>query len=342
MKSPFVSVLMPVYNGSTFLEESLASILNQTYKNFEFIIIDDGSTDGTYQILKRYTKTDQRIKIISHKKNRGIVFSLNQGLELAKGKYILRMDADDIAYPNRFVEQINFMETHPGYGVCGTWIKVINDNPYIWMPPTSSDDIKTSLFFESVIAHPSACIRTKALKSLKYEQEYTYVEDYRLWINIATKWELANLPIPLLGYRSHPNQTSNVQSQLQNKNLLKLKTTLLKTLCPQVQKGDFDLHARAMGWPVVTSVSDLYVLRDWYQALLQQNQVSNLYPLSKFSYKIAEKWVGICHLAKKLGWRRYLYILTIPSLILPGIQIVLGMKFYSIKQYTTATIRRVI
>lgn len=342
MTPPFVSVLMPIFNGEKFLDESIVSILKQSYTNFEFLIIDDGSTDNTSKLLKRYKAKDKRIKIITHKKNLGIVISLNEGLDRAKGKYILRMDADDIAYPNRFVEQIRFMEANPGVGVCGTWIKVLTNQPYVWKSPTNDADIKTSLFFESVIAHPSACIRTSALKQLdlKYDQKYIYVEDYNLWLNLSKNWELANIPIPLLEYRSHSLQTSAVKGTKQSQNLLILKSRLLKSLYPKAESKDFSLHQIAMGWPVATSLDELFKLRDWYKLLINQNKKLSIYPQHKFAYKIAEKWVGVCHLAKNLGIKRYLYIFTLPRLVFPGIYIIMYMKLYSVNQYIKATIKR--
>lgn len=342
MNSPFVSVLMPIFNGDVFLGEALESILKQSYTNYEFLIIDDGSTDKTPNLLKRYESNDKRIKIISHKKNLGIVISLNEGIKRAKGKYILRMDADDIAYPNRFDEQISFMESNPRVGVCGTWIKVLTNKPYVWRSPTNDADIKTSLFFESVIAHPSACIRTSALKQsgLKYDQKYIYVEDYHLWVNLSKNWELANVPIPLLEYRSHSMQTSAVKGQKQSQNLLILKSTLLKSLYPEAKNDDFNLHLKAMGWPVATTFHELSKLRDWYKLLINQNKKLSIYPERKFAYKIAEKWVGVCHLAKTLGLKRYLYIFTLPSLVLPGLYIIIYMKHYSVNQYIKATIKR--
>src|SRR3989339_1795602 len=126
--NPTISVVMPVYNSAKYLSSSIESILNQTFSNFELIIIDDGSTDSTSQIIKKYIKLDKRIITVKNKTNLGICNSLNTGLRLAKGKYIARMDGDDWSYPERLFKQIFFMESHPKTVICGGAIEVCDDN----------------------------------------------------------------------------------------------------------------------------------------------------------------------------------------------------------------------
>ena len=126
MKNPKVAVLMSVYNGEKYLREAINSILSQTFNDFEFLIINDGSTDGTADILKSYT--DSRIKIINNEKNIGLTKSLNKGLKIAKGEYIARQDADDISMPERLKEEVAFLEIHKDYAVVGTFVKILNEN----------------------------------------------------------------------------------------------------------------------------------------------------------------------------------------------------------------------
>ena len=124
--TPQITVLMPVYNGEKYLRQAVDSILNQTFKDFEFLIINDGSTDKTLAILQEYK--NKRVKIINNKKNIGLTKSLNKGLKLAKGKYIARMDADDISLSNRLRKQIDFLDKHNKIGVLGTQMKIINNS----------------------------------------------------------------------------------------------------------------------------------------------------------------------------------------------------------------------
>lgn len=122
-----ISVILPVYNGEKYLKEAIESILNQTYTNFEFIIIDDGSKDSSLEIIKEYEKEDERIVAVS-RENKGLIATLNEGIEKAKGKYIARMDQDDISLPNRFEEQLKIMENDKEIVVCGSWINVFGEN----------------------------------------------------------------------------------------------------------------------------------------------------------------------------------------------------------------------
>lgn len=217
--SPFVSVLMPVYNGGEYLSTAIDSILNQTYTDFEFLIIDDGSTDNSLSIIKQYQQKDDRIRIIVNDTNKGLVYSLNTGFDQARGKYIARMDADDISVPNRFQMQVDFMEQHPHISVLGTQIKIIG-NSYIPRRPTDHFDIKTEMLYWNNIAHPTVFIRKKDLvdKKLVFRKDYFPAEDYKLWIDaIESGLKLASLHQVGLEYRIHETQISSSQTPIQHK-----------------------------------------------------------------------------------------------------------------------------
>lgn len=177
-----VSIIMPVYNGEMYLRDAVDSILSQTYKNFEFLIINDGSTDGTEEILEKYT--DKRIKILNNNENKGLIYSLNRGLKISKGKYIARMDADDIALNNRLYEQVKYLENNKDIAMCDGVIKVFKNNikfinkkvnKYI-----SSGEIKVKLLFRNPVVHPAVMIRRSSIE--KYNLEYNVqdkgIEDY--------------------------------------------------------------------------------------------------------------------------------------------------------------------
>src|ERR1017187_7276972 len=123
--SPYITVLMPVYNAAPFLREAIDSILNQTFKNFELLIINDGSTDNCEEIILTYK--DPRIRYIKNETNIKLISTLNKGIKLSKGKYIVRMDADDISFPDRIEKQVNYMETNPAIALCGTWFSSFGD-----------------------------------------------------------------------------------------------------------------------------------------------------------------------------------------------------------------------
>ncbi len=215
MKTPIISVVMPVYNGEKYLKEAIDSILNQTFTDFEFIILNDGSTDGTEEIILSYD--DPRIVYVKNEENLQIVKTLNKGITLAKGKYIARMDADDISLPTRFEKQVEYMERHPEVGVCGTWIEKFGHKTAIDRYSSDHQRIKVELLFNSAIAHPSAIMKKALFDELEYEQKYEKAEDYALWIRASNKYRLSNINSVLLKYRIHTSQTQkNVQIKKAN------------------------------------------------------------------------------------------------------------------------------
>lgn len=203
-----VSVVMPVFNAGLFLREAIDSILHQTYTNFEFIIINDGSVDASQEIINSYK--DPRIICIQNAANLGLIQSLNIGLAKAKGVYICRMDADDISLPERLEKQIAFLESNPKVEILGTAFKLIPTNK-IELHPPESQDCNVKLLFETCLAHPSVVIRKSLLDKLclQYNKNYKLSEDYFLWAEAAIKGAIiGNLQESLLLYRVHEHQTS--------------------------------------------------------------------------------------------------------------------------------------
>lgn len=208
---PKISVLLPAYNCRSYIEESVESILNQTFKDFEFIIIDDKSTDGTLEYLE--SLTDERVIIVKKPKNTGYTMSLNIGLLMARGKYIARMDGDDISLPDRFEKQVKLMDSNPNVILCGGRYQVIGSD-LKFIPKTLNDDLIVDLIENSPIAHPTVFLRKDVLNNNKimYDSEYEPAEDYKMWTLISEYGEMVNLPDILLLYRIHPNQTTNLRN----------------------------------------------------------------------------------------------------------------------------------
>lgn len=212
---PKVSIVMPAYNAEKYINETINSILNQSYKDFEFIIINDGSSDRTKEIILSYS--DERIVYLENEKNSGIVVTLNKGLEKASGEYIARMDSDDISLVNRLEKQVEFMDKNLDVGVLGTGICVfgdsINDQERVFT--TNSEQLKAELIFNSCIAHPTVMIRSSILKNnnLNYSEEFAGAEDYHLWWRIAKVSKIATLPDILVKYRLHASQITKVKDE---------------------------------------------------------------------------------------------------------------------------------
>ncbi len=203
--TPAISVILPAYNAEKYIRESLESILSQTFSDFEFIIINNGSTDSTVSIVQSYS--DPRIKLINNSENLGLIASLNLGLQAARGKYIARMDHDDISYPTRFEKEHAYLESHPDIVIVGTWSTIIDPSGNVIKIHKNSlrhNVIKYELLFGNSITHPSIMMRRKEILELGgYDPQWINTEDYNLYSRAVKKYELTNLPEPLLYYRVH-------------------------------------------------------------------------------------------------------------------------------------------
>ena len=207
-EQPTVSVLMTVYNGQRYLSAAVESVLEQTYHDFEFVIIDDGSTDSSPAILERYAKQDCRIRILT-RSNKGLTKSLNEGLQHVRGRYLARMDADDISLPNRFEKQVTYLDEHPDRVLVGTRCILIDpdglpicEKRHIVMEHEEIDTLLLRMSWPLV--HPSVMMRTEVVKQVGgYDERYRTNQDHDLFLRLAEVGKLANLPEILLLYRQH-------------------------------------------------------------------------------------------------------------------------------------------
>ena len=215
MNEPMVTVLMSVYNGEKFLKEAMDSILTQTFTDFEFLIINDGSTDNSVKIIESYN--DSRIRLINNEKNLKLIASLNKGISLARGKYIARMDCDDISSPTRLEKEVNFLEDSLEYGLVGTFYTVIDGagkEQYNKSYPSNNDLIKLFLSLNCPLAHGSIMGRTELFRQNLYgSEEYSAVEDYELWTRMAKVTKIHNIPEYLFKYRIYGESFSNTKTQ---------------------------------------------------------------------------------------------------------------------------------
>lgn len=201
--SPVISVLLPVYNAERYVAEAISSILTQTFTDFELIIINDGSTDNSGNVIKQFK--DQRI-ILVEQNNQGLATSLNNGLKIAKGRYIARQDNDDVSAPDRFQKQVEYLEKHPGIGLLGTAALIVDENNKetgrFHQHPLSSHELKYFLLFDNPFVHSSVMIRRTVMQQVgPYYTGKQYFEDYNLWSAIARVSGVANLPDKLVRYR---------------------------------------------------------------------------------------------------------------------------------------------
>jgi glycosyltransferase involved in cell wall biosynthesis len=233
---------MSVFNSERYLKLAIESILNQTYQNLEFIIINDGSTDDSHSIIKSFN--DSRIVYIKEERNKGLVNALNKSLKLAKGEYIARMDADDIALPSRLKLQVDFLLSNEEVELVGTCYEKITDSISLGVRKQQANykKLKFRLFFGNNIAHPTVMFRRKLIDNgdYYYRLDYAVAQDYELWTRLAIKYNLDNLPLVLLKYRVHSEQVTSHKSDLQKENFKRAHLEYIKNFFEINDKEEID------------------------------------------------------------------------------------------------------
>ncbi|WP_035258459.1 glycosyltransferase family 2 protein [Desulfatirhabdium butyrativorans] len=243
-----VSVVIPAYNAEKYIAESIESILGQTFTDFELIVIDDCSTDGTGEIVQRYAMLDKRIRPYRNHENLGIAGNRNRGVELARGKYIAWQDADDISYPTRIEKQYHFMTTHPEIGIVGGYLEIFRNNgKIVGIRKYKVDDkgLRRCIYRYSPVAQPVAMIRRDALKKAGlYDLRYPPAEDLDMTFRIGVYYKLGNIPDVLLKYRE--NVTSAVFTRLKIDEINTLKIRFKNFANPAYPLSLFDICYNAL------------------------------------------------------------------------------------------------
>lgn len=228
---PVFSIVLCTYNAETYLDECIQSLLNQTFPDFELIIVDDGSQDGTLAYLEKLK--DPRVRLIPLGSNHGLIHARTRGFEAAQGRYIAVMDADDIAAPNRLEAQFRAMEDQ-GLDVCGTFHTTLDNTTgkqRARKGHSSDSDIRALLTIYSPLCNPSTSLTTRIVRDTGYNTEYSYAEDYGLWCEIAARGgKFHNIPSQLLTYRVHPGQVSQVKQEAARNSFRKIQSRYILQL----------------------------------------------------------------------------------------------------------------
>jgi glycosyltransferase involved in cell wall biosynthesis len=252
-QKPKVSVIMAVKDGQKYLRQAIDSVLGQTFGDFEFVIIDDGSIDGSLPIIERYA--DPRIRLLINRDHRGLSESLNAGLHAARGEYVARMDADDVCLPERLERQVSFLDRHPGIVVLGTGIRLIDEQGQAIQDvplPADNDLIKWQLGFLNPIAHPSVMMRAAAVRLAGgYDPRLIHAQDYDLWWRLSAGNRLANLSDILMLLRQHPGQVSQANRSEQFEFGIKIIQKHLSSLLGHVIAEDVLRNVWARQSPTV-------------------------------------------------------------------------------------------
>ena len=244
---PLLTVILPVFNAELYLKECLESLKGQTFRNFEVLIFDDASTDRSNGILMAFD--DPRFHVERSRKNQGYAVYLNQGIEKARGRYIARMDADDICHPERLQKQFNYLEDHPEVGICGTGYEVFgNVEAKPFFKPKSDDAIRWMLMLDNPFQHPTVMMRRSVLMehALRYREDLMPTEDYELWSRLLKVTKGANLPELLLRYRFHAGQESSARRERQLAIHEKVASDNVKAFY-EMQKSEFSNEGMKAG-----------------------------------------------------------------------------------------------
>ena len=288
MNDVFVSVLMPVYNAEEYLKDAIESILNQTYKNFEFVIINDGSADKSKEIILSYP--DSRIVYYENEKNIKVVATLNKGFDLCRGKYIIRMDADDISLATRIEKQVQFMEANPEVGIAGTAIHSFGFMKGDHYYKAEDQIIRYKFLHECHLSHPSSIIRTDIIRKHHLKLVIDHVEDYDFFLQIADHSKMANLQEVLLEYRQSENSTSKANSDITliNSNIVRLKQ--FRRLDSSFELVDVILYGKLANQNYGELINDVITIESLLKRLIAGNLKHDVYQKDSFNNYITEMW----------------------------------------------------
>lgn len=278
--TPLVSVIMPAYNVEKYVADSIQSILNQTYQNWELLVINDGSTDKTESIIAGFAGADSRIKHINNKKNEGLIYTRNRGLALAQGKYIANLDSDDLALPHRIAVQSGFMENNPDYVLQGAAAELIDSNGLkTGIEKRNIPDIQlhSLLLFSNYFINSSVIITAKLAKQIRYSPDIPLAEDYYLFAELSKHGKIGNDRSINVKYRIHEQNISKEKSEEMNVAKLKIQEALLRQLRIIPKPDELALHFKLVKEAGVLSKPELKETEAWLLKIKAANETALLY-----------------------------------------------------------------
>ena len=299
--APQVTVFMAVYNRERLLRHSIESILAQSFGDFEFLLIDDGSTDRSAEIVRSYT--DPRIRLVVHSTNQGIPKTRNHSLHLARGEYLAILDSDDLAHPRRLEKQVAFLDGHRDVAAAGSWAKRVNRRGRtvgLILRPLGSREIRARLLFVGCFKNPTMMARTEVMKEFGYRDEFVYCQDIDLWARISRKYALVNLPEFLICYRT--GGMSHESDELTREMKTRIARDQLHDLGVAFDQRDLDWHygLRSMAG-LRPSREFVEWAEDWLERMIRANAQSRCYPEPEFSQAAAERWFWLGFAALAAG-----------------------------------------
>lgn len=299
--SPQVSVVLPVYNGAAYLRQTVAAILGQTFGAFECICIDDGSVDDSMKIIEEFA--DQRVRLYANESNRGISFTTNRGLDLARGEYVALVDQDDLSAPDRLAAQVAFLEAHPEVDICGTAYTHVGKRK-IWRYPSGHEDIDAEMLFKIAMRNPSVMLRRRVVteRGLRFDEGFVCAADYDFFERAAaSNCRLANLPQPLLAYRLHGANTSATRNGLQMREATVVRQRALRRLLDNPTHEDLLLQQQIVERRYIVTRESLQDVRSFFNRLRAANEAAGRYDPQAFDRIVMRHWGFACSMAAPAG-----------------------------------------
>ncbi|MFQ5664818.1 MAG: glycosyltransferase family 2 protein [Candidatus Binatia bacterium] len=301
-------MLIPVYNRERYVADAIDSILVQTFTDFELLVIDDGSTDATREIVRSYR--DRRIRLVCNTANLGIPRTRNAGIELARGEYLAFLDSDDCAYPERLAKQVAFLDRHREYAAVGAWIRRMDEQGRslrrVKRKPIAADDIAAERLFRSCLENSASMARTAVIRQYGHHEEYDLGSDFDLWVRIVADHKLATLPEVLVRRRMHGGRTTQRRGTQIAERRLTIFAAQLTGLGIRFTASDLQRHyllrrMQKMGFTPGRAYLDW--ARAWLLQLRAANQIARCYPEPAFSQVLGLFWLKVCWYAPtKLWW----------------------------------------
>jgi len=310
---PQISVIMLAYESGKYIRASIESILAQTFKDFELLIIYDDSKDDTIKIIEEFVKKDERVKCIKNENRKGIVGAANTGLKYAKGKYIARLDSDDLSLPDRLEKQITFMEENPQYGLLGGGYRQIDSEGKIlsnsWIPSAVPEKIKSILLFENYFAQSTIFIRRTVLDITGfYDENILSMEDYNLWVRCSFVTKVWNLPDILVYYRVHSDSDTIRKSDIRQTVLSAAYKYQFDKISLSFTAEELFLHYSIYNNNFIPAKEFIQKEKLWLIKLYDFNGKNGKYDEFFFNEVLSEKWFEICYHSSVLGlWAFFEY-----------------------------------
>lgn len=296
---PKFSVIVPVYNGASFLRQSIESVLAQTYTDFELIVIDDFSDDNSYEIARSFN--DKRLKVFQNKQNLGPGKTRNYGLDVASGKYIALLDADDICFPCRLEKQSEFLDENPKIGLCGSWAKTSgNPNLRFIRHVLANGELKSALLFYSPFVTSSIAFRSELIRiyAISFPDRYFpgfHAEDYSFWVKCMDKTQFANIPEYLISYQYHSSQLTSKNHAIALKNSSTVWKEVLHKLGLDYSGSQILTHSKfSEKYSPDLSSSDLREMSAWLIDIYTRNEQTGLIPKLALRHMLALFWMKAC------------------------------------------------